>query len=270
MIKPGSGNGARLFLCHNAMYQQQYHQYTIRQQQTWNILYTKRAESLSAVVSAPFWAGVKALDLKAYFIPDFQKLNFQLRQAQLDWEVVAVEEPLRPRQVLARWAKQKFPAITSLRLHPDADLRLQGHKDLFQDVFGQLPWLLQPQVADFMQRLGSLSLQYKDPAATDLLWRLAQHVLGNGLLRNEEGRVTLFGANLLANAPEGEAALKNENAWLPLVLDEVLGQPLKSGESPDRYFVLESLSDLTALIDQLEREGFPVVELPAQWQLVAG
>jgi phenylalanine-4-hydroxylase len=252
-----------------AMYQQPYHLYTIQQQQTWNILYTKRSEALSAVVSAPFWAGVNALELKAYFIPDFQKLNFHLREQKSEWEVMAVEEPLRPRQVLAKWAKQKFPAVTSLRLHPDADLRLQGNKDLFQDVFSQLPWLLQPEVADFMERIGQLSLHYKDPAATELLWRLAQHVLGNGLLRDQDGKVTLFGAYLLSNAPEGEAALKRENAWQPAVLEEILGQPYKSGET-DRYFVLESLSELHALAAQLEKEGFPMVEISAQLQLIAG
>ncbi|KAA3438373.1 hypothetical protein [Rufibacter hautae] len=251
------------------MYQQQYHQYSIRQQQTWNILYTKRAEALSAVVSLPFWQGINALDLKAYFIPDFQKVNFHLKSLT-DWELVAVEEPLRPRQVLAKWAKRKFPAVTSLRLHPDSDLRLQGDKDLFQDVFSQLPWLLQPEVADFMEQLGKLSLQHKDPAATDLLWRLVQHVLGNGLMRDAQGNITLFGANLISNAPEAELALKRENAWHPIALEEILGQPYKAGEAPEAYFVLESLSDLTQLAEQLEKEGLPVVEIPAQWQLLVG
>ncbi|RNI30469.1 hypothetical protein [Rufibacter latericius] len=250
------------------MYQQQYHQYSIREQQTWNILYTKRAEALSAVVSAPFWEGVNALELKAYFIPEFQKVNFHLRQFT-EWELVAVEEPLRPRQVLSRWAKQKFPAITSLRPHADTDLRLQGGQDLFQDVFGLLPWILQPEVADFMQRLGQLSLQHKDPAATDLLWRLAQHLLGNGLLRDASGNVTLFGANLISNAPEAAKALKSENAWHPIGLEEILAQPYKTGEKPEVYFVLESFSDLTRLVEQLEKEGLPVVEIPAHWQMMA-
>ncbi|WP_181306525.1 hypothetical protein [Rufibacter sp. XAAS-G3-1] len=250
------------------MYQQQYHQYTIRQQQTWNILYTKRAEALSAAVSAPFWNGVNALELKAYFIPEFTKVNFHLRRLT-EWELVAVEEPLRPRQVLARWARQKFPAVTSLRVHPDVDLRLQGEKDMFQDLFSHLPWLLQPEVADFMQRLGQLSLPHKDPTVTDLLWRLAQHVLGNGLLRDEHGKVTLFGANLLSNAPVAELAMKSEYAWRPMVLEDLLGQPYKAGETPEAYFVLESFSDLTRLVDKLEREGLPVAEIPASWQLVA-
>ncbi|WP_205503088.1 hypothetical protein [Rufibacter psychrotolerans] len=251
------------------MYQQQYHQYTIQQQQIWNILYTKRAEALSAVVSAPFWNGVNALGLKAYFIPDFQDLNFLMKRLS-DWEVVAVEEPLRPRQVLARWAKRKFPAVTSLRLHPDADLRLQGNKDLFQDVFGLLPWVLQPQVADFMQRVGALALQHKDPAHTELLWRLVQHVLGSGLLRESEGKVTLFGYRLIANAAETEAALLSETAWRPAELEEILALPFQEGQSPEAYFVLDSLSDLTSLAEQLEKEGLPVVAVPAPLQLVAG
>ncbi|ALJ00426.1 hypothetical protein [Rufibacter tibetensis] len=251
------------------MYQQQYHQYTIQQQQTWNILYTKRAEALSATVSAPFWAGINALELKAYFIPDFQKVNFLLKRLN-EWEVVAVEEPLRPRQVLARWAKQKFPAVTSLRVHPDANLCLQGNQDLFQDVFGQLPWLLVPEVADFMQRVGQLSVQAKDPAATELLWRLVQHVLGNGLLRDPEGKVTLFGFHLVSSTSEANLAFAREDAWKPIMLEEILGQPFKEGERPSTYFVLEALSDLTQLVEQLEKEGVPVVEIPAQWSLLVG
>ncbi|WP_207430904.1 hypothetical protein [Sabulibacter ruber] len=250
------------------MYQQQYHQYTIQHQQTWNILYTKRTQALSAVVSAPFWQGVNALELKAYFIPDFQELNYLLKRLS-DWEVVAVEEPLRPRQVLAKWAKKRFPAVTQIRLHPDADLRLQGDKDLFQDVFSLLPWVLQPEVADFMHRVGQLSLKHKDPAETELLWRLVQHVLGNGLLRDAEGKATLFGFHLISNAPEAEKALRSENQWQPIVLEEILGQPYKAVDQPVSYFVLESLADLTSLVDQLEKEGLPVVEIPAQLQLAA-
>lgn len=251
------------------MYQQQYQQYTIPQQQIWNILYTKRVEALSTLVTEPFWQGVKALDLKAYMIPDFQELNFLLRR-QIGWEVVAMEITPRPAQLLAKWAKQKFPALTSLRLHPDADLRLQGHQDLFTHVFSQLPWLLQPEVAGFMHRLGLLAQQNKSPEAIELLWRLTQHVLGNGLLRDTDGKVGLFGSKLIANAPEGEAALSNENAWRPLVLEEVLAQPYKVGESPSVYFVLENLSDLTALIEQLKREGIPLIDISTELQMITG
>lgn len=251
------------------MYQQQYHQYTIPQQQIWNILYTKRVEVLVNQVSAPFWQGMQALELKAYFIPDFQELNTRLRRT-IDWELTAVEAPLRPASVLARWSKQKFPAITSLRLHPDADLRLQGHQDLFSDVFSFLPWLFQPEVTDFMFRLGRLAQQHKSPEAVEVLWRLAQHVLGNGLLRDDAGKVTLLGAKLISNTPEAEAALTNENAWRSAVLEEILGQPYKAGETPDSYFVLESLADLSALVGKLEQEGLPLVELPAEIQLIAG
>ncbi|WP_066622040.1 hypothetical protein [Rufibacter roseus] len=251
------------------MYQQQYHQYTIPQQQIWNILYTKRVEALVNQVAQPFWQGLQALELKAYFIPDFQELNTRLKRT-LDWELVATEAPLRPAAVLARWSKHKFPAITTLRLHPDADLRLQGHQDLFSDVFSLLPWLFQPAVSDFMFRLGRLAQQNKSPEAIEVLWRLAQHVLGNGLLRDEEGKVTLMGANLLSNAPEAESALKKEDSWKPAVLEEMLAQPVKAGEAPEYYFVLESLSDLTSMVDQLGREGLPLVELPAEIQLIAG
>lgn len=251
------------------MYQQDYRQYTIQHQQTWNILFTKRSQALANKVAMPFWQGVQALELKAYFIPEFQELNNKLKR-MADWELVAVEEPLRPRQMLSRWSKQKFPALANLRLHPDTDLRLQGSHDLFSGVFSLLPWVLQPEVADFMHRLGLLSKQHASQEATDVLWRLAQHVLGNGLLRNQEGKVTLLGSRLMANAAEGQAALGNENAWRPADLHEILAQPFKNGESPERYFVLEDLSDLTAMVNQLETEGLPLVELPSEITLIAG
>jgi len=253
------------------MYQQEYRQYTIQQQQTWNILFTKQVEALAHQVAPPFWQGVQTLELKAYFIPDFQELNMRLRR-MTDWELVAVVEPLRPRQVLSRWSKMKFPALTSMRQHPTADLRLQQKQDMFSDVFSHLPWLFEPAVADFMRRLGVLAKQNPSPEAVEMLWRLAQHVLGNGLLRNQEGKVTLMGRRLLANAAEGEAALHNENAWRAAVLEEILGQPSKAGEQPEHYFVLENFSDLTAMVEQLEKEGLPLVEVPAEVQqlLAAG
>ena len=252
-----------------AMYQQPYHQYTIQHQQIWNILFTKRVEALSHVVAVNFWQGVKALDLKAYFIPEFQELNFWL-QKNTGWQVVAVEQAPRPAQVLAKWSKRKFPAQTQLRLHPDADLRLQGNSDLFLDIFSQLPWLAQPEVRDFLFRLGTLAQKSQDPATVEALWQISQHVLGNGLLRDHKGQMTLFGSRLISNAPEGEAALRHETKWQPLALEELVATPFEEGKQPQAYFVLESLSDLTTLMERLEIEGIPAKEEPAVLQMVAG
>jgi phenylalanine-4-hydroxylase len=251
------------------MYQQPYHQYTIQHQQIWNILFTKRVEALSNVVAVNFWQGVKALDLKAYFIPEFQELNFWM-QTNTDWQVVAVEQTARPAQVMAKWSKRKFPAQTQLRLHPDADLRLQGNSDLFLDIFSQLPWLLQPEVRDFMYRLGKLAQESKDAATIEALWQISQHVLGNGLLRDHKGQMTLLGSRLISNDPEGESALRHETKWQPLVLEELVATPFEEGKQPKAYFVLESLSDFTTLVERLESEGVPATEVSASLQMIAG
>jgi phenylalanine-4-hydroxylase len=251
------------------MYQQQYSQYTIQQQQTWNILYTRRQQSLSAVVAAPFWQNLHALELKAYFIPEFQKLNFRLGK-QSDWQVEAVAEPLRPKQVLARWSRMQFPALTTLRPNARVDMRFQESRDLFEDVFCLLPWVLQPEVSDFMQRLGQLSVQHKNAAVTDHLWSIIQHVLGYGLLRDAQGGVSLFGARLLSNASETEAALANDRAWQPFDLKEFVCNPDVPSEVRDTYVVLESLSDLNCLAAQLEKEDLSAKLLPVLGQMVAG
>lgn len=259
---------SQAFFIVNFMYQQDYRAYTIQQQQTWNILFTKRTQALAHGVATPFWQGVQALELKAYIIPEFQELNNRLKRLS-DWEVVAIERPLRPRQILSQWSRKKFPALTNMRQYADVDLRLQRSQDLFSGVYGGLPWVFQPEISDFMHGLGMLSKQNPSPEATEVLWRLAHHVIGNGLLRDEEGRVTLLGSRLLTNATEGTAALQNENAWKPADLHEMLAQPCKKTDCPNQYFVLEELADLTAMLSQLKVEGLPLIEVPTELELVA-
>ncbi|WP_192820693.1 hypothetical protein [Rufibacter sp. LB8] len=251
------------------MYQQDYSQYTIRQQQTWNILFTKREQALRAHVAAPFWAGMQVLELKAYFIPDFQELNFLLQQ-KTGWQLMAVPAQLTPAQTLAKWAKRRFPAVTQLRANPTVDLRLQGGApDLFTDVFCFLPWLLTPAMADFLQRLGTLAQEHPSVTVTEKLWHVAHQVLFKGLLVDQTAAVTLLGAHLLSNAPEAEAALQSARAWRVADAKDLLETPANATLG-ELYFVLENLATLATLITQLET-GFLLEEEVAApaWQLVA-
>ena len=76
--------------------------------------------------------------------------------------------------------------------------------DVFHDVFGHVPLLAQPAVADFMQELGLLGLQAMELGQLHRVARLYWYTVEFGLAL-ERGEPRIYGAGILSSF--GESAL---------------------------------------------------------------
>ena len=238
---------------------QRWEELTAEDHWVWDTLFARQQTLLHGRAVAAFGQGLDVLHLSRPGVPNFDELNEKL-QARTGWTVVAVPG-LVPDDVFFRHlSERRFPAGNFIRAADQLDYLEEP--DVFHDVFGHVPLLAQPDVADFMQALGHLGLQALDKGALHRLARLYWYTVEFGLAR-ENGGLKIYGAGILSSFGESHYSLESAK---PHRLDFDLRRVLRTNYRTDSfqlsYFVIEHFeevlklvlrNDLPALYEELDR-----------------
>ena len=225
---------------------QRYQHYTAADHDTWSRLHRRQFELLRGRVCDEFFAGLSALGIAADGIPDFRQINRVLKAAT-GWEVVAVPGLVPDRVFFTHLAERRFPAGFWIRRPEEFDYIEEP--DVFHDVFGHVPLLMNRSYADFVAAYGAAGLRYADPEDLARLARLYWYSVEFGLIETEAG-LRIFGAGI-ASSP-GETVFSLESAEPNRIrLDpvRVMRTRYKIDDFQQTYFVLpgfEAMPDLAA------------------------
>ena len=128
-------------------------------------------------------------------------------------------------------------------------------------MFGHVPLLAQPAIADFMQAMGAEGLAALEAGALHRLARLYWYSVEFGLAR-EDGETRIYGAGLLSSFGESRFALEDPKPRrAPFDLRQVLRTRYRSDAFQQGYFVIDSFdallrvltdADLAALYRELD------------------
>ena len=223
---------------------QRYQHYTAADHDTWSRLHRRQFELLRGRVCDEFFAGLSALGIAADGIPDFRQINRVLKAAT-GWEVVAVPGLVPDRVFFTHLAERRFPAGFWIRRPEEFDYIEEP--DVFHDVFGHVPLLMNRSYADFVAAYGAAGLRYADPEDLARLARLYWYSVEFGLIETEAG-LRIFGAGI-ASSP-GETVFSLESAEPNRIrLDpvRVMRTRYKIDDFQQTYFVLpgfEAMPDL--------------------------
>src|SRR5262245_31373065 len=218
--------------------------YTDQDHQTWRHLFVRQSQILKGRVGPEYFAGLSALGITSERIPDFAEMNRVLAEAT-GWTVVAVPG-LVPDEVFFRHlAARRFPAGYWIRSPEQLDYIEEP--DVFHDVFGHVPLLMQPRYADYMAAYGRAGLAYAGDAALENLARLYWYTVEFGLMRTPAG-LRIFGAGILSSAGESIYALESPQPLrVAFDCERVLRTRYEIDHYQDIYFVLSGYDDLPAL-----------------------
>ena len=225
---------------------QRFQHYTAADHDTWSRLHRRQFELLRGRVCDEFFAGLSALGIAADGIPDFRQINRVLKAAT-GWEVVAVPGLVPDRVFFTHLAQRRFPAGFWIRRPEEFDYIEEP--DVFHDVFGHVPLLMNRSYADFVAAYGAAGLRYADPEDLARLARLYWYSVEFGLIETEAG-LRIFGAGI-ASSP-GETVFSLESAEPNRIrLDpvRVMRTRYKIDDFQQTYFVLpsfEAMPDLSA------------------------
>lgn len=224
---------------------QRWNEFTSGDHWVWDTLFARQQALLQGRAVSAFERGLDVLHLSRPGVPNFDELNEKLSK-KTGWTVVAVPG-LVPDDVFFRHLSQRrFPAGNFIRAADQLDYLEEP--DVFHDVFGHVPLLSDPAVADLMQTLGTLGLEALELGALDRVARLYWHTVEFGLAR-EDGQTKIYGAGILSSFSESHYSLESRKPQrLPFDLKEVLRAPFRTDALQQRYFVVDRFEDLLAIV----------------------
>ena len=227
--------------------------YSAQDQLVWKILFDRQHALLHRRAAPAFSQGLERLGLGRNTIPDLTELSAEVQELS-GWRLLPYGQPVGQALFFERLAQRQFPVVTRLRAMRDFDF--SPRPDLFHDLFGHVPLLLEAGFADFLQQLGAAAqaLAPDDALGRQQLWALYFFTAEFGLVLHE-GQPRLYGAGLLSSAGEIHHCIDAGTPRRDFELHEVLRTPVRDTRFQDQYFVLPDLAVLADCVAALSTAG---------------
>ena len=237
---------------------QHWERFSAEDHRVWDTLFARQQKKLAGRAVRAFEDGLDLLRLDHPGIPNLEELNARLYE-RTGWTVVSVPGLVPDDIFFGHLAERRFPAGNFIR--SAAQLDYLEEPDVFHDVFGHVPILAQPQVADFIQKLGEAGPRASELGAMHRLARLYWHTIEFGLAR-EDGELKIYGAGIASSFGEAGYALESPvPRRLPFDLRQVMRTRYRSDALQACYYVVDGFealleriadTDLEALYSELE------------------
>ena len=210
----------------------------------WRTLFERQSALLPGRACDAFVDGMRRLPMQANAIPDFRALSEVLLQ-HTGWQVVAVPGLVPDEVFFEHLAHRRFPAGQFIR-RPD-QLDYLEEPDVFHDVFGHVPMLMNPVIADFVQAYGIGGLRARQLGVLQHLARVYWYTVEFGLVQQKDG-LRIYGSGIASSFTESVFALDNASPnHIAFDLERVMRTQYRIDDFQETYFVLHSLDDLLAL-----------------------
>jgi phenylalanine-4-hydroxylase len=218
--------------------------YTPAEHGVWKSLFERQTKLLPGRACDEFVAGMKALPIGADKIADFRRLN-DVMMKRTGWQVVAVPGLVPDAVFFEHLANRRFPAGNFIRRADQLDYIEEP--DVFHDVFGHVPMLMNPVVADYVQAYGEGGLRAARLGSLEMLARVYWYTIEFGLVAQPEG-LRIYGAGIVSSAAETVFALDDPSPnRIRFDLPRVMHTLYRIDDFQESYFVLDDFADLLEL-----------------------
>jgi phenylalanine-4-hydroxylase len=231
---------------------QRWEHYSAQDHAVWKTLFERQTALLPGLACAEFVEGMRQLPISAQGIPNFAELNDVLQQ-QTGWQVVAVPGLVPDEVFFEHLANRRFPSGNFIRSANQLDYLQEP--DVFHDVFGHVPMLMHPVMADFIQLYGEAGLRAQRIGKLTELARVYWYTVEFGLVKEQvqgehgaEDALRIYGAGIASSFTESGFAVQSASPHrIGFELERVMRTNYRIDDFQECYFVLDSLDDLLAL-----------------------
>lgn len=246
-----------------AVVTQPWDKYSASDHAVWSALFARQHELLVGRACDEFLAAQHVMGMTAGHIPRFDDINRVLAQST-GWQLVGVEGLLPELVFFEHLANRRFPVTWWIR-RPD-QLDYIAEPDLFHDLFGHVPLLMNPVFADYMAAYGrgGVKAHRIGPEALVNLTRLYWYTVEFGLIRTNDG-LRIYGAGIVSSKGESihclESAAPNR---IGFDLRRIMRTRYRIDSFQKSYFVID---DFAQLFDATRPDFAPIYaqlgDLPA-------
>jgi phenylalanine-4-hydroxylase len=190
----------------NYVVPQNWASFTPEDHAVWDLLFERQVELLGNRVVRPFLDGIDLLRLSHPGIPDLAELNRRL-EPRTGWRTVAVPGLVPDDIFFAMLRERVFPVGNFIRRRGQLDYLEEP--DCFHDIFGHIPMLSDPGVAEMIEHVGHLGGQAIAAGHGERAARIYWHSIEFGLAR-EGDEVKILGAGLASSFGEAHFSLESD------------------------------------------------------------
>jgi phenylalanine-4-hydroxylase len=223
--------------------EQDWSAYTKDEHSVWRELFHRQEKILLDRACAAFLRGLSRLGIAADGIPDFRRLNDILFKATR-WTIVAVPGLVPDDAFFEHLANRRFPSTCFIRRREQLDYLQEP--DVFHDIFGHVPMLIDPVFADYMEAYGAGGLKALGLGSLPYLARLYWYTVEFGLIRTSDGP-RIYGSGIVSSKGESiyclESAVPNR---LGFDLLRVMRTRYRIDNYQPIYFVIDDFEQLFA------------------------
>lgn len=218
--------------------------YTPAEHAVWKTLFERQTKLLPGRACDEFVEGMKNLPIGAEQIPNFLELS-EVLMRRTGWQVVAVPGLVPDEVFFEHLANRRFPSGNFIRKPHELDYLEEP--DVFHDVFGHVPMLMNPSIADYIQAYGEGGLRAKKLGVLDKLARVYWYTVEFGLIQQKEG-LRIYGAGIASSRTESVFSLDDPSPnRIAFDLERVMRTHYRIDDFQESYFVIDSLADLLDL-----------------------
>jgi len=231
-----------------AVVEQPWSTYTATDHEVWARLFARQQDILPQRACSAFLRNQRALGMNADAIPKFDELNKVLRAAT-GWEVIGVEGLLPELTFFEHLANRRFPVTWWIRKPEQMDYLAEP--DLFHDLYGHVPLLMEPLFADYIANYGRAGVRAHGigPEALVNLTRLYWYTVEFGLIREDDG-LRIYGSGILSSKGESIHCLESPAPnRIGLDLQRIMRTRYRIDSFQKTYFVIDSFEQLMNATD---------------------
>jgi phenylalanine-4-hydroxylase len=218
--------------------------YTAGEHAVWKTLFERQTKLLPGRACNEFVQGMQRLPIGADQIPDFRRLSDVLMK-HTGWQVVAVPGLVPDNVFFDHLANRRFPAGHFIRKAEQLDYLEEP--DVFHDVFGHVPLLMNPVIADYIQAYGVGGLRAQKLGVLANLARVYWYTVEFGLVLQPDG-LRIYGAGIASSYAESIFSLEDPSPnRIRFDLERVLRTNYRIDDFQETYFVIGGLAELLEL-----------------------
>jgi len=237
---------------------QHYASYTETDHETWSAL-CKRHALVHQKMAREYGDGFEKLGLNTSQVANLEVINEHLKKVS-GWMLVPVNGLVPTREFFLMIGSKKYPVTVSIRQPHELDFSEQP--DIFHDVCGHVPLLINEKFTRFLISLSVIALKYvNNRKAIELLGRLFWYTYEMGLIL-EDGQLKPYGGAIITSAQEIANSKSAEIPKHAFSLRAIFQQEYSPYRLQNEYFVIESFDDLFNCLNDLEEVLIEQLLLP--------
>src|SRR5436853_4070397 len=215
--------------------------YTEDEHAVWRLLFERQQKLLKPRACREYLDGLQQLGVAAHGIPDFRRLSDILDPAT-GWRIVPVPGLVPDDVFFAFLARRRFPSTCFIRRRDQLDYLQEP--DVFHDLYGHVPMLMNPIFADYMQAYGEGGLKALSLGALHHLARLYWYTVEFGLIETAAG-LRIYGSGIVSSKGESVYCLEDPRPnRLGFDLMRVMRTKYRIDDFQVSYFAIRSFDQL--------------------------